>query len=84
MGSVDRSTSLHDAPWSPKGYSDAVGRLTRSYGKKMAIPLRRFAETVSRKPRRFEDQGLIRMEERDVELVQPRQLRQLALCILRA
>ncbi len=50
----------------------------------MAIPLRRFAETVSRKPRRFEDQGLIRMEERDVELVQPRQLRQLALCILRA
>jgi CRP/FNR family transcriptional regulator len=40
------------------------------------------AETVSRVLRRFQDQGLIEVKGREVELCKPEELRHLARCVL--
>lgn len=48
----------------------------------IANHLRLASETVSRVLRRFQDQGLIRVDEREVELLGPDELRKLARCIL--
>ena len=69
--------------YAARGFSATRFRLSMSRGD-IANHLRLAAETVSRVLRRFQDQGLIRVEERDVELIQPGQLRQLARCILHA
>ncbi len=64
-----------------RGFSATRFRLSMPRGD-IANHLRLAPETVSRILRRFQDQGLIRVDERDVELLQPGQLRQLARCIL--
>ena len=66
-----------------RGFSPTRFRLSMSRGD-IANHLRLAAETVSRVLRRFQDQGLIRVDERDVELLQPGELRQSARCILHA
>jgi len=48
----------------------------------IACHLRLAPETVSRVLRQFQDQGLVRVEEREVELLQPGLLRELSCCIL--
>ncbi len=67
--------------YAARGFSATSFRLSMPRGD-IANHLRLAAETVSRVLRRFQDQGLIRVEERDIELLQPGQLRQLARCIL--
>ncbi|HEV8332764.1 MAG TPA: helix-turn-helix domain-containing protein [Steroidobacteraceae bacterium] len=49
----------------------------------MANYLRLASETVSRVLTRFQDDGLLRVERRDIELLQPTQLAQLARSVLR-
>ena len=66
-----------------RGFSATRFRLSMSRGD-IANHLRLAAETVSRVLRRFQDQGLIRVDERDVELLQPAELRKAARCILHA
>jgi CRP/FNR family transcriptional regulator len=45
--------------------------------------LRLASETVSRVLTRFQDDGLLRVERRDIELLQPGQLAELARSVLR-
>jgi CRP/FNR family transcriptional regulator len=66
-----------------RGFSSTRFRLSMSRGD-IANHLRLAAETVSRVMRRFQDQGLICVEGRDIELLQPGELRQTARCILHA
>lgn len=66
-----------------RGFSATRFRLSMPRGD-IANHLRLAPETVSRILRRFQDQGLIRVDERDIELLQAEQLRQLARCILHA
>lgn len=67
--------------YAARGFSATRFRLSMPRGD-IANHLRLAPETVSRMLRRFQDQGLIRVDERDVELLQVGQLRQLARCIL--
>jgi CRP/FNR family transcriptional regulator, anaerobic regulatory protein len=69
--------------YAARGFSSTRFRLSMSRGD-IANHLRLAAETVSRVLRRFQDQDLIRVEEREVELLQPAELRKLARCILHA
>lgn len=64
-----------------RGFSATRFRLSMSRGD-IASHLRLAAETVSRILRRFQDDGLIHVDERDVELLQPDALRQLGRCVL--
>lgn len=64
-----------------RGFSATRFRLSMPRGD-IANHLRLAAETVSRVFRRFQDQGLIRVEEREVELLDTAELRKLARCIL--
>jgi CRP/FNR family transcriptional regulator len=67
--------------YAARGFSATRFRLSMSRGD-IANHLRLAAETVSRVLRRFQDQGLIKVEERDVELLDAPQLRKMARCIL--
>lgn len=67
--------------YAARGFSATRFRLSMSRGD-IANHLRLAAETVSRVLRRFQDQGLIRVEEREMELLDSRQLRTLARCVL--
>lgn len=67
--------------YAARGFSATRFRLSMSRGD-IANHLRLAAETVSRILRRFQDQGLIRVDEREVELLQPAELRKAGRCIL--
>lgn len=67
--------------YAARGFSPTRFRLSMSRGD-IANHLRLAAETVSRVLRRFRDLGLLRVDEREVELLQPDQLRHLGRCIL--
>ncbi|MEZ5462016.1 helix-turn-helix domain-containing protein [Dokdonella sp.] len=67
--------------YAARGFSATRFRLSMARGD-IANHLRLAAETVSRVLRRFQDQGLIKVEERDVELLDSPQLRKMARCIL--
>lgn len=69
--------------YAARGFSASRFRLSMSRGD-IANHLRLAAETVSRVLRRFQDQGLIHVEEREVELLETAQLRTMARCILHA
>ncbi len=63
--------------YSARGFSSAAFRLVMARAD-IANYLRLAAETVSRVLRRFQDKNLIRVEGRDVELLDPASLRRLA------
>jgi CRP/FNR family transcriptional regulator len=67
--------------YAARGYSPSAFRLTMARAD-IANYLRLAAETVSRVLRRFQDQRLIRVDGRDVELLDVPQLRRLARSIL--
>ncbi|MGB0132403.1 helix-turn-helix domain-containing protein [Dokdonella sp.] len=67
--------------YAARGFSATRFRLSMPRGD-IANHLRLAAETVSRVFRRFQDQGLIHVEERDVELLDTAELRKMARCIL--
>lgn len=67
--------------YSARGFSAARLRLTMARGD-IANYLHLAAETVSRVLRRFQDQGLIAVKGREVELCKPEELRHLARCVL--
>jgi CRP/FNR family transcriptional regulator, anaerobic regulatory protein len=69
--------------YASRGFSATRFRLSMSRGD-IANHLRLAPETVSRVLRRFQDQGLIRVDERDVDLLEVGQLRQIARCVLHA
>lgn len=64
-----------------RGFSATRFRLSMPRGD-IACHLRLAPETVSRVLRRFQDDDLIRVDEREVELLRPNELHQLARCIL--
>jgi CRP/FNR family transcriptional regulator, anaerobic regulatory protein len=64
-----------------RGYSSTRFTLSMSRSD-IANYLRLAPETVSRILRRFQDDGLLRIERRDVELLQPDGMRKLARCVL--
>lgn len=67
--------------YAARGFSATRFRLSMPRGD-IANHLRLAAETVSRVLRRFQDQGLIHVDERDVELLDVEELRKIARCIL--
>lgn len=64
-----------------RGFSSTQFRLSMSRGD-IASYLRLAPETVSRVLRRMQDDGLIGVNEREIELLQPAQLRAMARCVL--
>jgi CRP/FNR family transcriptional regulator len=67
--------------YAARGFSATRFRLSMPRGD-IANHLRLAAETVSRVLRRFQDQGLIHVEEREMQLLDSAQLRRMARCIL--